>query len=97
VSLIKRSSILLRWLTGHDCVEVGNPEGDHHLHIPETYPELDDSSGCEPDDDIDYFRELLMKCVSGEEDNFTFLNTFSSAERQKIHDICDQNLSQELR
>jgi hypothetical protein len=25
------------------------------------------------------------------------LNTFSSAERQKIHDICDQNLSQELR
>ena len=27
----------------HDCVEVGYPEGDHQLHIPEAHPELDDS------------------------------------------------------
>jgi hypothetical protein len=74
----------------HDCVEVGYPEGDHHLHIPETHPELDDSSGSEPDDDIDDFRELLMEWVGGEEDIFTFPDTFSLAERRQIPNICDQ-------
>ncbi|XP_046647673.1 uncharacterized protein LOC124337679 [Daphnia pulicaria] len=74
----------------HDCVEVGYPEGDHHLHIPEAHPELDDSSGSEPDDDIDDFRELLMEWVGGEEDIFTFPDTFSLAERRQIHNICDQ-------
>ncbi|EFX75575.1 hypothetical protein DAPPUDRAFT_250330 [Daphnia pulex] len=66
------------------------PEGDHHLHIPKAYPELDDSSDSEPDDDNDDFRELLMKCVGGEKDTVSFLNTFSSAKRRKIHNICDQ-------
>lgn len=31
-----------------------------------------------------------MKCVGGEKDTFSFLNTFSSAKRRKIHNICDQ-------
>jgi hypothetical protein len=63
---------------------------DHHLHIPEAHSELDDSSGFEPDDDIDDFRELLMEWVGGEEDIFTFPDTFSLAKRRQIHYICDK-------
>jgi hypothetical protein len=74
----------------YECVEVGYPEGVHHLHIPEAHPELDDSSGSEPNDDIDDFRELLMEWVGGEEDTFTFPDTFSLAKGRQIYNICVQ-------
>jgi hypothetical protein len=45
----------------HDCVKVGNTQGDHHLHIPEAHPELYGSSGSELDNYTDDFRELLME------------------------------------